>query len=266
MPGEPPRSGRRVDEGAGADAAGEKPLGDETDVRRGDGVARDLEAAGELSRRRQGHAGAEAPVHHGDAELPVDLPGEIVAPGERDMELHRVMVIGSSDFVNIGSCEDPLQGYDFSMKERISFDASPKPGEIMESLERYLAASGLDRGLLELVKYRVSMMNGCAYCLDMHWKDARARDESEQRLYGLGAWREAPYYTDRERAAFAWAEAVTRLDVGHVPDDVYDEARRHFGEKELADLTYGVCAINTWNRLCVAFRTPAGNYKAKRSG
>ena len=149
------------------------------------------------------------------------------------------------------------------MEQRIDFDVAPDAEKPMNALEKYLAGCGLERNLLELVKFRVSMMNGCAYCLDMHWKDARARDESEQRLYGLGAWREAPYYTDRERAALAWAEAVTRPDLGHVSDEVYGEARRHFEEKPLADLTYAVCAINTWNRLCISFRTTAGGYKAR---
>jgi AhpD family alkylhydroperoxidase len=149
------------------------------------------------------------------------------------------------------------------MEQRIDFEVAPEAEKPMNALEKYLASCGLERSLLDLVKFRVSMVNGCAYCLDMHWKDARARDESEQRLYGLGAWREAPYYTDRERAALAWAEAVTRLDLGHVPDEVYREARLHFDEKPLADLTYAVCAINVWNRLCIAFRTTAGTYRAK---
>jgi len=149
------------------------------------------------------------------------------------------------------------------MEQRIDFDVAPDAEAPMNALEKYLAGCGLPRNLLELVKFRVSLMNGCAYCLDMHWKDARARDESEQRLYGLGAWREAPHYSERERAALAWAEAVTRPDLGHIADEVYQLARRHFDEKALADLTYAVCAINTWNRLCIAFRTTAGNYKAR---
>src|SRR5262249_55338471 len=174
------------------------------------------------------------------------------------------MVSGSFDFVNIGSCEGPFGRYDERMiEQRIDFEVAPEAEKPMLALERYLASCGLERSLLELVKFRVSMMNGCAYCLDMHGRDARAGDESERRLYGLGAWREAPYYSDRERAAFAWAEAVTRPDIGRVPDDVYQAARRHFDEKQLADLSYAVCAINVWNRLCIAFRTTAGGYKAK---
>jgi AhpD family alkylhydroperoxidase len=127
-------------------------------------------------------------------------------------------------------------------------------------VERYLHRSGLDRSLIDLVNLRVSQMNGCAYCIDMHWKDLRAAGETEQRLYGLDAWAESPYYTDRERAALAWAEAVTRLEDGHVPDPVFNAARRFFSEKELSDLTLAVVLINGWNRLNIAFRAPAGTY------
>jgi alkylhydroperoxidase family enzyme len=102
--------------------------------------------------------------------------------------------------------------------------------------------------------------NGCAYCIDMHWKDLRAAGETEQRLYGLDAWREAPYYTDRERAAFEWTEAVTLISDGHVPDRVYDAVRSQFNEKELADLTIAVATINAWNRLAIAARTEPGKY------
>ncbi|HET9792825.1 MAG TPA: carboxymuconolactone decarboxylase family protein [Thermoanaerobaculia bacterium] len=130
----------------------------------------------------------------------------------------------------------------------------------MLGIEKYLTRCGLDRKLLNLVYLRASQINGCAYCLDMHWKDLRAEGEDEQRLYGLDAWRESPYYSDRERAALAWTEAVTRLS-DHVPDAVFEEARRHFDEKELADLTLGIVAINGWNRLNIAFRSPAGTYQ-----
>src|SRR5262245_17985236 len=109
-----------------------------------------------------------------------------------------------------------------------------------------------------MVKLRVSQINGCAFCIDMHWKDLRAAGESEQRLYGLDAWREAPYYTARERAALEWTESVTSIADGHVPDQVYESVRPHFADKELADLTLAVCAINAWNRLSIAARTPAG--------
>jgi AhpD family alkylhydroperoxidase len=123
--------------------------------------------------------------------------------------------------------------------------------------------SGLAPGLLDLVNQRVSQINGCAYCLDMHSKDLRARGETEQRIYMLSAWREVPdLYNARERAALAWAEAVTRLTDQEVSDEVYDQARKEFSDKELTLLTLSVVAINGWNRLNVAFRTPAGNYKS----
>lgn len=128
-------------------------------------------------------------------------------------------------------------------------------------LGKYINQSSLDRRLLNLVAYRVSQLNGCAFCLDMHSKDLRAEGETEQRLYGLEAWREAPYYTDRERAALEWAEAVTLVREGHVPDAVFETARKQFSEEELVDLTMAAAATGVWNRINVAFRTPAGNYK-----
>ena len=131
----------------------------------------------------------------------------------------------------------------------------------MLSLEKYLAQSGLDPILLNLVKLRASQINGCAYCIDMHWKDLREQGESEQRLYGLDAWAESAYYSDRERAALAWTEALTKVAETHVPDAVFEEARRYFSEKELVDLTLDVVAINAWNRISIAFRAPAGTYK-----
>jgi AhpD family alkylhydroperoxidase len=133
----------------------------------------------------------------------------------------------------------------------------------MSALQRQVEASGLEPAMLELIKLRASQLNGCAYCIDMHWKDARARGESEQRLYGLDAWREAPYYTDRERAALAWTEAVTRVADGHVPDEVYRQARAQFGEAELVNLTLAVVAINGWNRFAIAFRSPPGAYRPR---
>ncbi|MDE2229634.1 MAG: carboxymuconolactone decarboxylase family protein [Alphaproteobacteria bacterium] len=148
------------------------------------------------------------------------------------------------------------------MTQRINYrQAAPEALKAMQGLQGYVNASGLDHSLLELVKTRASQINGCAYCLDMHTKDARAAGETEQRLYGLSAWCEAPYYTDRERAALAWCEAVTFVNQGHVPDEIYEEARKYFGEKEIIDLTMAVVAINGWNRLAIAFRTPAGSYK-----
>lgn len=137
----------------------------------------------------------------------------------------------------------------------------PKAYQAMLGLETYVRQSGLERPLLELVKMRASQINGCAYCLDMHSKDARAAGETEQRLYGLNAWEESPFYSDRERAALAWTEAVTLVSKGHVPDEAYEEARKQFSEKELLDLTMAVVAINGWNRLSIAFRAVAGNYQ-----
>lgn len=148
------------------------------------------------------------------------------------------------------------------MTQRLDYkNASPKGFAAMLALELHARASGLEHGLLELVKTRVSQLNGCAFCLDMHTKDARAAGESEQRLYLLPAWREAPCYTERERAALAWAEAVTLLKDQQVPDEVYEQARRQFDDKALVDLTLAIVAINGWNRLSVAFRTEAGSYQ-----
>lgn len=134
----------------------------------------------------------------------------------------------------------------------------------MMALEKYVAQSGLERPLIELVKLRASQINGCAYCIDMHTKDARAAGESEQRLYALAAWQETPFYTERERAALAWTEAVTLIAAGPVPDEVYEQARAQFSEKDLVDLTMAVIAINGWNRLAVSFRTVPGTYQPSR--
>ncbi len=148
------------------------------------------------------------------------------------------------------------------MERRIDYTGvAPGAFHAMLGFGKYLSQSGLDPALLNLVYLRASQINGCAYCIDMHWKDLRAGGEKEQRLYGLDAWAESPYYTDRERAALAWTEAVTRLTGGHVPDTVYEQARRFFSEKELVDLTLAVVAINGWNRLNIAFHTPAGTYQ-----
>ena len=137
------------------------------------------------------------------------------------------------------------------------------PGAIkaMLGLESYLHKSGLDERLLNLVRLRVSQMNGCAYCIDMHSKDLRAAGETEQRLYELDAWRETPFYSEREQAALAWAEAVTQIADGRVSDKVFKQARDQFSEPELADLTLAVVAINGWNRLNIAFRTVPGTYQ-----
>jgi AhpD family alkylhydroperoxidase len=149
------------------------------------------------------------------------------------------------------------------MKSRIDY-ATVAGGVLaaMRELEKYLHGCGIEESLLHLIKLRVSQINGCAYCIDMHWKDLRSLGEGEQRLYGLDAWEESPYYTDRERAALVWAEAVTNVKEGHVPDAVYEVTRKQFGEKELADLTLAVAAINSWNRLLIAGRAVPGNYQA----
>jgi AhpD family alkylhydroperoxidase len=131
----------------------------------------------------------------------------------------------------------------------------------MLNLGKAVDASGLERSLLELVKVRGSQINGCAYCIDMHTKDARAIGETEQRLYALNAWREAPFFSDRERAALEWTEAITRVTDTHVPDDVYDRVRRHFDEAQLVALTFAAVAINAFNRLVISFRVPAGTYQ-----
>jgi AhpD family alkylhydroperoxidase len=150
--------------------------------------------------------------------------------------------------------------------ERINFKKLvPGAYRAMLALETYVHQSGLEASLLELVKMRASQINGCAYCLDMHWKDLRAIGESEQRLYSLDAWRECPYYTERERAALAWTEAVTLITSGHVPDSVYEEVRPHFSEKELADLTLAVAAINSWNRLSISARAVPGTYQPAKA-
>jgi AhpD family alkylhydroperoxidase len=147
------------------------------------------------------------------------------------------------------------------MKQRMNFfEKGFKAIKPLFSLGAYLSRSTVEQSLLDLLAFRVSQINGCAYCLDMHSKDLRAHGETEQRLYMLDAWREAPLYTDRERAALAWAEAVTKLEKNNVPDDAYEEASQQFSEEELVDLTMAVIGINSWNRLNIAFRTPAGDY------
>ena len=142
---------------------------------------------------------------------------------------------------------------------------APGAYKAMLGLEQYLHQTGLEPSLLHLIKLRASQINGCAYCIDMHSKDLRAIDEDEQRLYCLDAWRECPFYTDRERAALAWTEAVTLVTNGHVPDSVYEEVRPHIGEKELADLTFAIATINAWNRLSIASRVVPGSYQPQRN-
>jgi len=148
------------------------------------------------------------------------------------------------------------------MTQRLNaMEVAQGPMKAMFGLEAYLAKCGLEAHLLHLLKLRVSQINGCAYCIDMHWKDLKASGETEQRLYMLDAWRESPFYSERERAALAWAEAVTLVTEGHVPDEVFEEARKQFSEAELANLTLAVVAINGWNRLNIAFRTVPGTYQ-----
>jgi AhpD family alkylhydroperoxidase len=135
--------------------------------------------------------------------------------------------------------------------------------QAMAGLEAYLHQCSLEQPLIHLIKLRTSQINGCAYCIDMHWKDMRALGESEQRLYGLDAWEESPYYTERERAALAWTESVTKVRESHVPDALYESVRKHFSEAELADLTIAIANINAWNRLAIASRSVPGQYESK---
>jgi AhpD family alkylhydroperoxidase len=149
------------------------------------------------------------------------------------------------------------------MKSRIeSPRVDPKIRQHMLGIEGYLHASSLGARLLHLIKTRASQINGCAQCLDMHTQDARAEGESEQRLYALNAWRDTPFFSDRERAALEWTEAVTLLAETHVPNEVYDRVRSHFSEQELIDLTIAIAQINAWNRLNAALRSVPGSYRA----
>jgi alkylhydroperoxidase AhpD family core domain len=148
------------------------------------------------------------------------------------------------------------------VKARLDYvTAAPGAYKAMLGLEQYLHDCGLEGSLIHLIKLRASQINGCAYCLDMHWKDLRALGETEQRLYSLDAWRECAWFSDRERAALAWTEAVTLITSGHVPDTVYDDVRPQFSDKELSDLTLAVATINAWNRLAIAARTEPGTYE-----
>ena len=151
------------------------------------------------------------------------------------------------------------------MKELLNYaKASPEAVAAFRGVETYVRNCGIEHSLLELIKTRASQINGCAFCIDMHTKDARAKGETEQRLYALAAWEETPFFSERERAALAWAEAVTRISEGQVPERLYEELRRHFSEKEVVDLTMAVIAINGWNRLAATFRTPPGTYQPRK--
>ena len=146
------------------------------------------------------------------------------------------------------------------MKSRInSYQTAPGVMKAMMALQNEVAQSGLDPSLVGLVEIRASQINGCAFCLHMHTRDARARGETEQRIYLLDAWRESPLYSERERAALAWTEVLTRLPEHGVPDDIYERVRTQLSEKELSDLSFSVMAINAWNRVNVAFQTVPGS-------
>ena len=148
------------------------------------------------------------------------------------------------------------------MTSRVDYSRiEPEGYRILVNLNRFVKNCGLEGSLLELVKIRASQINGCAYCIDMHTKDARLAGESEQRIYALNAWAETPFYTERERAALSWTEAITLIGESHVPDELYESARQQFSEKELVDLTFAVILINSWNRLAIAFRSEPGTYQ-----
>lgn len=148
------------------------------------------------------------------------------------------------------------------MQKRLDYQtAFPEGVQAMYHLEAAIRRSGLEAPLLELVKMRASQMNGCAFCLDMHSKDARAHGETEQRLYALNAWRETPFFTDRERAALAWTEAITNIQQGHASDEAYAAVRQQFDEPETARLTLAIIQINSWNRIAIAFRPEVGSYQ-----
>jgi AhpD family alkylhydroperoxidase len=148
------------------------------------------------------------------------------------------------------------------VKPRIEFHKiGQKPIQLMLAIEGYLNGCGLDHGMLHLIKLRASQINGCAYCIDMHSKDARAAGESEQRLYALNAWEETPFFSERERAALQWTEALTLVADGHVPDAVFEAVRPHFTDDELVNLSLAISTINAWNRLSIAFRSVPGAYQ-----
>jgi AhpD family alkylhydroperoxidase len=148
------------------------------------------------------------------------------------------------------------------MQPRIAYNKySPNALHAMFALEKHLKSSAIEEKLLHLVKLRASQINGCAYCIDMHSKDARSAGDTEQRLYALNAWRETPFFTARECAALAWTEALTLVSQNHAPDDLYDSTRKEFTEQELVDLTYAIATINAWNRLAIAMRAVPGEYQ-----
>ena len=148
------------------------------------------------------------------------------------------------------------------MAERLKYaKAFPEGVHALMALGKTINTSGLEPSLMELVKTRASQLNGCAYCIDMHTKDARAAGETEQRLYALSAWRETPFFTPRERAALAWTEAITNIQLGHADDAIYEQVRSEFNDADLVKLTLGITQINAWNRIAIAFRTEPGTYQ-----
>ena len=152
------------------------------------------------------------------------------------------------------------------MQPRIDYTKHAHEAErSLYALERYLFSSGLDHKLIHLIKMRASQINGCAYCIDMHSKEARAGGETEQRLYELDAWRETPFYSEKERAALEWTESVTLISQTHVPDEVFENLQKHFSEKEIVDLTLAVGMINLWNRLAISMRAVPGTYQARQA-
>jgi AhpD family alkylhydroperoxidase len=151
------------------------------------------------------------------------------------------------------------------MKSRIEYaQVAPGAVEAMRALEKYVHTCGIDPKLLELIKIRASQINGCAYCLDMHTKDARTQGETEQRIYALNAWRETPFFTEKERAALAWTESVTQVSMSQVPNEVYEIVRQYFDEKEIVNITTAIVAINGWNRFAVSFRSVPGAYQSAK--
>ena len=150
------------------------------------------------------------------------------------------------------------------MESRLQYNLiAPDALHGLSEIEKYLRHSSIEPALHELIKMRVSQINGCAFCIDMHSQDARRAGETEQRLYALSAWRETPFFTDRERAALEWTEAMTLISQSHMPDSIYENARKYFSEKELIDLSMAVIAINSWNRLAISFRKVPGTYRPK---
>jgi AhpD family alkylhydroperoxidase len=147
------------------------------------------------------------------------------------------------------------------MEQRINFNEGRQAMNALYGLGKYLSKSTIEQSLLDLIYFRVSQINGCAFCLDMHSKDLMAKGETVQRLFVLGAWKEAPFYTDKERSALSWAESLTKITSGIVPGGIYDEARKHFTESELIDLTIAVIAINSYNRMNIAFGAAVGTYQ-----